>query len=329
LPMPGWTGEYEWQGWIAHEDMPCIIDPPGGVIVTANNRVVEDSNPDYLCTDCHPPYRAERILARIEELTPFRVQDAGTIHADTLSPNAGLFQDRLATMAEPKDPAQAALRARVLEWDGQMAANSVGATAYNALRRALAAIVARRSGLADATKHPWSAVSPGVSPTGQLWWTLPALLRSDDTSLLGGWSWEQAFAAALSEAKSADGAWGETHRPQLMHALSHLYPQAAALLNPVALPIGGDGDTVLATGIVPGAGPSATYGALSRYVFDVGDWENCRWSVFHGTSGHPGSPHYADQNVPWSACDMVPMRYGWEGIVAGAETTQTLRPSPR
>jgi len=21
---------YDWQGWIAHEDMPCVIDPPGG-----------------------------------------------------------------------------------------------------------------------------------------------------------------------------------------------------------------------------------------------------------------------------------------------------------
>ena len=82
---------------------------------------------------------------------------------------------------------------------------------------------------------------------------------------------------------------------------------------------------MLATGIVPGAGPSATYGALSRYVFDVGDWENCRWSVFHGASGHPGSPHYKDQNVPWSACQMVPMRYGWEGIAATAESKQVLR----
>ena len=55
LPMPGWSATYEWDGWIAHEDMPCIIDPPGGVIVTANNRVVADDHPDYLCTDCHPP----------------------------------------------------------------------------------------------------------------------------------------------------------------------------------------------------------------------------------------------------------------------------------
>ena len=30
----------------------------------------------------------------------------------------------------------------------------------------------------------------------------------------------------------------------------------------------------------------ATYGALSHYVFDVGNWDTSRWVVFQGTSGH-------------------------------------------
>jgi penicillin amidase len=65
LPVPGWTGAHEWQGWIPFEAMPRAIDPPGGVIVTANNRVVADDHPDYLCTDCHPPHRARCILERL------------------------------------------------------------------------------------------------------------------------------------------------------------------------------------------------------------------------------------------------------------------------
>ncbi len=325
LPMPGWTGTYEWEGWIAHEDMPCVIDPAAGMIVTANNRVVADNDPHYLSTDCHPPYRAERILTRLGEMSPFHVADAAAIHADTLCPHAALFQARLAAMPAPSDPAQAGLRTAVLGWDGLMDAGSTGATAYNAVRRALTAVLARRSGLAGALAHGWAAVPPGLSPTGQLWWTLPWLLRHDDTTLLDGWSWDQAFAAALAEASPVAGEWGETHRPHFVHPLSGLFPASAALLNPAARTIGGDGDTVWATGIVPGAGPSATYGALSRYVFDVGDWENSRWSVFHGASGHPGSPHYADQNVPWSACEMVPMRYDWKSIAATAASKQVLR----
>ena len=325
LPVPGWTGAHEWQGWIAHEDMPQVLDPPDELIVTANNRVVADDHPDYLCTDCHPPYRAARILARLHELTPFRVEDAAALHADTLSPNAALIQARLAALPVPADPAQAAFRTLLLAWDGRMDAGSVAATGYIALRRALTALLAERSGLERVVLHPWAAVPPGVSPHGQLWWALPTLLRRDDTALLGGWSWDQAMQAALAEASGTPAeAWGEVHRPHFAHPVAAAFPEA--MLDPPSRPVGGDGDTVLATGILPKAGPAATYGALLRYVFDVGDWENSRWVVFHGASGHPASPHYADQHQPWSECRMVPMRYGWAEIAATAVTTQQLTP---
>ena len=327
LAVPGWTGEGEWDGYIAHEAMPEAIDPPGGVLVTANNRVVADGD-EYLCTDCHPPYRAARIAALIDGMVPFRVEDAATIHADVLSPIAPLFQARLRTLPEPAAPAAATVRRTVLDWDGRMDAGSVAAAGYNALRRAATVILARRSGLDGMTAHPWAAVPPGVSPQNTLWWALPDLLRNDDASLLDGWSWDQVLLAALGETASHPARpWGEEHRPAFRHPLSATFPNAAALLDPPSFPVGGDGDTVMAVGLAPALGPAGTYGALCRYVFDVGAWDNSRWTVFHGASGHPGHPHYADQAAAWRACRMVPMRYGWAGITAAAETVQTLQPA--
>ncbi|HXL19077.1 MAG TPA: penicillin acylase family protein, partial [Streptosporangiaceae bacterium] len=63
LPVPGWTGEYEWDGVIPAEQVPRVDDPARGFIVTANNRVVTaiPDTGDYFCTDAHPPYRARRI----------------------------------------------------------------------------------------------------------------------------------------------------------------------------------------------------------------------------------------------------------------------------
>ena len=81
---------------------------------------------------------------------------------------------------------------------------------------------------------------------------------------------------------------------------------------------------VWANGLVAPLGPRATYGALARYAFDVGDWEKSRWSVFLGASGHPASPFYANQHAAWASCSMTPMRYGWAGIAAGAVATQRL-----
>ena len=326
LPVPGWLAAHEWAGWIAPDAMPVVLDPPGGVIVTANNRVVADGHPDYLTTDCHPPHRARRIAALLEA-GPHAPGGAGAIHGDVLSPVALLFRERLSAMPAPDDPARAALRARVMDWDGRMDVGSEAATAYVALRRALTAVLAERSGLAALGGHPWLLPAPGVAPVNQLWWALPALLRADDASLLGGWSWDEAMGAALGQAAGMEAVpWGEAHRPRFAHPLSAVFPEAAGLLDAPARLAGGDGDTVLAQGVIAGAGMAAAYGPLARYAFDVGNWEACRWAVFHGVSGHPGSTHYADQHAAWAGCEMVPMRYAWPGIKAAAATRQVLRP---
>lgn len=328
LPMPGWTGEHEWQGWIPHEEMPVLHDPEGGLIVTANNRIVAEDHPDYLLTDCHPPYRARRVAALLRA-DPATRSPAGsaTIHGDVLSQPAGDILARLRGLAGCEAGTEA-LRQELIGWDARMEAGSVTAGRYIAFRLALTRRFAAVSGLGALAGHPYLAPAPGVAPLTQLWWALPALLRADDAALLKGENWDGLLRAALEEVAAAPPteAWGETHRPKLVHPLSPLFPEAAPVLDPVAEPLGGDGDCVMANGLIAPAGPRAGYGALSRYAFDVGEWENSLWTVFHGASGHPGSPHYADQHRTWAAARMTPMRYGWAALEAEAETRQTLRP---
>ena len=84
---------------------------------------------------------------------------------------------------------------------------------------------------------------------------------------------------------------------------------------------------ILAAGYIARLGMRATYAALSRYVFDVGAWDNCQWIVFHGASGHTGSPTYDNQNAIWAAGKMVPMLYDWNKIEACATSHQQLLPS--
>ena len=103
-------------------------------------------------------------------------------------------------------------------------------------------------------------------------------------------------------------------------------PALAPILDPPRIATGGDGDT-------PWAGPYApadfaALGGMSvfRYAYDPADWERSLWAVPLGSSGHPGSPHYADQAETWANVRMAPMMYGWERIAAHAETEQTLRP---
>jgi penicillin amidase len=162
-------------------------------------------------------------------------------------------------------------------------------------------------------------------------------IREDDRTLLAaGHDWGSAIARALAGAVAtlrerlgpdpASWAWGRLHITRSRHPLSAVFPDVADLLDPPSLPAGGDGDTVQAAAFVPAAGFELTLTSVARYVFDVGDWERSAWIVPLGASGHPGSPHYADQAADWAAVRLRPMRYDWARIAAEAESHQRLEP---
>jgi penicillin amidase len=318
LPVPGWTGEYEWDGMVAAEQMPRVDDPARGYLVTANNRVVDTipGTGDYFCTDAHPPHRARRIEELLAGLAAASPEDMRAIHRDDLSVPALMFRSAL-TDVEPASAAARGVRDAVLGWDAHVAPESAGAACYSRLRWALAEIIGSRSGLA--------ATSPGlpggVSAVSHLWWVLPALLRSGDLALTGGSTWPDLLAEALevvaTQPEPPDAPWRQMHAAVLTHPLTSAFPAAASSFSPAGAGVGGDNETVWATGCRAEFGTAAVYGAVARYVFDVGNWENCGWIVVAGASGDPSSPHYMDQHGAWSRCELIPMQYGWDAIEAG------------
>ena len=102
LPVPGWTGDYDWRGMIPWEDMPTTTDPARGFLVTANNRFVAEAPGDryYFCTDCHPPWRARRLEERLAALPAATFDDMSALHLDDVSLAAAVFQPGLARLPE-------------------------------------------------------------------------------------------------------------------------------------------------------------------------------------------------------------------------------------
>jgi penicillin G amidase len=331
LPVPGWTGTYEWDGMIPPEQMPRADDPARGYLVTANNRVVTaiPETGDYFCTDALPPHRARRIEQLIAGLGAASPADMATIHRDDLSGPAQLFQAALADVG-PVSLAAGTVRDIIRSWDARMSPDSAGAACYSRLRWALARIVASRSGLATAGRAGLMQLPGGVSQVSHLWWVLPTLLRSGDLSLTGGSTWSELLAEALEAVagESPDVPWREVHTAALTHPLTPALPDAPAALSPPGAGVGGDNETVWATGCRAESGTAAVYGAVARYVFDVGDWDDSTWIVVGGASGDPASPHYLDQHEAWSRCELIPMRYDWDAIAA-AGPQLTLQPARR
>jgi penicillin amidase len=328
FPVPGWVGEHAWRGMVPFEAMPSSINPASGRIVTANNRVVADQGWPYLSTDCQPPYRAERIAARLDEHERFTIKNMEPIFADVFSIPAALLRERLATLEA--DGAIGDLRDRLVAWDCQMSANSTAAAEYSRLRLHLTQVVTELSGLA-AVSPPYDALLSRQTLVSNIWFVVPGLLRRDDPCLLGGQTWSAAIREALQRTVSENiskAEWAEIHTPQPCHPLSSSYPSAAAQLNPICAPIGGDGDTVMASGCYAGQGLRAAYSSLARYAFDVGEWQNCRWIVYQGASGRHDNPHRSDQNSTWASVEMIPMLFEWGEIVDSCSVLR-LAPVPR
>ena len=337
VPVPGWDGEHEWRGVISFEEMPAFRDPDTGWIATANSRIAGPEYPYYLGLDYAPDFRTRRVVERVRTLERATAADMASIHADRVSIPALEFVGLLGRVV-PTDPLAREALARVRAWDGVMAPDAVAPTVYAAFRdRLMRDLLSPPLGPLAADAFG-SLPSGGVAHMARLRARLAGWIRDDDrTWLPAGEDWPRAMARALEGAvaglRDALGPqidtwrWARLHRTHPRHPLAAAFPEDAAALAPPPVEVGGDGDTVQAASFIPGAGYQVTTTAVARYVFDLGDWNQSAWIVPFGSSGHPASPHFADQREDWSAVRLRPMRYDWGRIRADAEQHQRLEPS--
>jgi penicillin amidase len=119
LPSPGWSGEFDWTGWVPADSMPRLLDPPAGRIVTANNKPVPDNYPYFLGRDWDEPYRALRIAALIDQRPQHSLDSMASIQRDIISPMADRLLPLMLKTPVTTPQAQAALD-RLKNWDRRM-----------------------------------------------------------------------------------------------------------------------------------------------------------------------------------------------------------------
>ncbi|HAA94236.1 MAG TPA: hypothetical protein DCE26_00910 [Dehalococcoidia bacterium] len=337
LPVPGWTGEHEWDGDIPFDELPVSLNPPEGYIATANNRPVGDDYPHYIAIDFTPEYRVKRVTAGLKSLTRPTAKDMAQVHAQKLSIPALAYQGVLKDVG-PQDSASAAARELLLAWNGEMEATKVEPTIYSAMRDALLKEVLETNLTPKLAEEAWAPADRGLgSFTNRLKARLVSMIGEDDRSLLpAGDTWPTAVSRALARGVAtlqerlgddmSDWRWERVHQARPKHPLSAAFPEMAELLDPPAIPTSGDGDTPLQGGYSAAAPNTVTSLSVARYSYDPSNWEDSLWVVPLGSSGHPGSEHYSDQSETWRQVNMIPMGYDWDNIKATCETEQTLEP---
>jgi penicillin G amidase len=170
LPVPGWTGEYDWNGTIPFADLPQASQPASGHFISANNKIVPDSYRYFLSRDWDLPNRAERIGALLAATPKQSPATSAAIQADTLSLAASRLvplMTRIVPGSEPRSEpgsgpggkpeskmAREAIE-RLRAWDFHMDAATVEPLLFTAWLREFAHQVFFRR-LGDAATDYWS-----------------------------------------------------------------------------------------------------------------------------------------------------------------------------
>ena len=88
IPRPGESGEYDWTGFVPFDEMPYLLNPDAGFIVTANNKTIDDSYPYYISNQFAPPSRAIRFTEMVTETKNITIEDVKKMLIDQLSPQS-------------------------------------------------------------------------------------------------------------------------------------------------------------------------------------------------------------------------------------------------
>jgi penicillin amidase len=279
--------------------MPHLSDPPRGWIATANNRPAPEDFPYPLSGTWSDGLRARRVREMIEARPKLAVADFAAMQQDCLSLRAvRCLPNLIRILTSATNPEAREAVDRLRSWDGRVDPESSAATLFEVFFFQWTRTVARERFSAEACGFVAGGVnglSAGLLAEGDTvgWFAAGEFEKAVVVSMTNAWSW-------LTDRLGIDPAewtWGRLHVMSLRHVLSGR-GDLGEFLDQKGLPVRGNMHTVCNTGL--GADFDARTGAGYRLIADLSSSPPELLAVDgQSQSGHPGSPHYGDQQPGW------------------------------
>ena len=294
-----------WDGWVAPQDYPRIVNPPSGRIWTANARVVDG---EALAIIGDGGYdlgaRARQIrdgLAARDHFTPAEMLEVQLDdRAVFLERWRQLLLDTLAADSAIETPGRRQYRQLVADWIPRAAPESVG---YRLVRGFRAEVRDRVFTMLMQPVYAELGTDTRLRMSNQfenpLWQMVseqPRHLLADDYS-----SWRELLLEAIDaniryyEENFSDGlehrSWGERNTASIRHPMSRAVPFLTRWLDMPREPLAGDSNLPRAQG------PS--FGASERFAVSPGDEAGGYLHMPAGQSGHPLSDYYRIGHRDW------------------------------
>jgi len=322
------SGDVGWDGWLPPASYPRVVDPPSGVIWTANARVVDGEMLERIGFGRYAlGARAAQIRDDLLALeAPVTEREMLAIQLDHRALFFQRWRDLLLEVLKPRSGASAdwkELRSLVQGWGGAAAVDSVGYRATGTFRHRVAQLAmppltapCRRL---DPDFDYLSAFRQHEGPLWQLVAERPPHMLAPRFE-----SWTDLLETAVDETIGAlredgpelsDRTWGEVNTTRIRHPLSGALPWFSRWLDMPSEPLPGDSH-------MPRVQHPAS-GASERFAVSPGREEEGYFHMPGGQSGHPLSPYYARGHSAWATGEPTPF------LAGSTEHTLVLEPAGR
>ena len=348
VPVPGWTDEFEWQGFIPYDSLPSIYNPERGYIATANQALVPleyydqlaeelGEGPNYVISqEWNYGYRAQRIVELLEDKALHTIASFQAIQGDNKLISAEELMPYLADL-QFDDTELAEARDWLLEWDCQYDMDSAPAALYAQFwARLMDNLYNDQLGeeiQADGDDRDMWATFLLMKEPDNAWWddiTTDVVETRDDILVR---SFSEGYAntvASLGENRN-NWRWGDVHTATFVSnplGLSGIGP-IESMVNRGPFAVGGSQATVRAAAWTAASGSFAvsSWTSSMRMIVDLDDLTRSITVHTTGQSGHPYSPHYDDMIDLWRNMEYYPMLWTQEQVEAAAVSRLMLQPS--
>jgi penicillin amidase len=318
LPIDALDASQIWSGYIPYDKLPAVIDPPGGVLATANSRVTPDDYPYFITNDWFAPYRTERIYRRLTGRTGLTPTDSLALDNDLHSELAHVLAQRYAYALDHASPGALAADMRMHRaaellrgFDGSITATSAPASIVAGTTYELYTLLLTEQIQAHDGNAPKKSDAPTLKDLLSLytWHNQDTALENLVTQQPARWlptgyaNWNDLIATAVSRAlrkAPADldrWAYGQNHPVEIAHPLFGSHGLVSLLLGVATgtgrVAAGGNANTVRASAL--------HFGPSERFTADLSSPSATFANIVSGESENPASPYFLNQFPAWFA----------------------------
>ena len=338
MGLPIHDTQHEWQGYIPFDEMPFSVDPPSGLLATANSRVTPNDTKFPLTLEWPDPYRAERVYIDLRGREKLTREDMLAVQTDTYSEVDQALAHRFAyaidqtlqaeqknksTQAATTDPRLKQAADLLRSWDGRMSTDSSAASIIHYARQAFWPLILQPKLGNDWRDYDWEEsnfaqeeiVMHGSSSSTPSRW-LPSNYKDWDALLT------DAVRRGLTEGKAPanldDWNYGGWHVMDLEHPIYGMLPIAKGWSGTGEHPLSGGSTTIKQVG--------RAFGPSQRFTMDWNAPDASTENIVLGESGDPASSWFHDQWPTWYGGTTFALPFSQQAVAA--QTAHTLRLVP-